>query len=210
MSGAMSLPPNAVSFLATPTRSKRSTAFPFSPSSDFRVMYSSLKNPVKKTCSYDAQLNRIVHDPKHSLLPQSSTPQPTRKKRMGSIPGQLLKKAKRVFTPRSIRRNDQGEPRRIKGVYDVTSTSMKSPDYVLSEIERVLSDMSIEYKRKNYLLRCKYSKISTDKRTKRVEFDLEVCFIPTIDMIGVRRKRMKGDTWDFKNVCGEIFRLIHI
>ena len=25
-----------------------------------------------------------------------------------------------------------------------------------------------------------------------------------------RRKRMKGDTWDFKNVCGEIFRLIHI
>ena len=114
MSGAMSLPPNAVSFLATPTRSKRSTAFPFSPSSDFRVMYSSLKNPVKKwvflflyyrmnevsysfnllpelklcnlvlfsrsrTCSYDAQLNRIVHDPKHSLLPQSSTPQPTRK-----------------------------------------------------------------------------------------------------------------------------------
>ena len=48
MSGAMSLPPNAVSFLATPTRSKRSTAFPFSPSSDFRVMYSSLKHPVKK------------------------------------------------------------------------------------------------------------------------------------------------------------------
>ena len=27
---------------------------------------------------------------------------------------------------------------------------------------------------------------------------------------GIRRKRMKGDTWDFKNVCGEIFRLIHI
>ena len=36
----------------------------------------------------------------------------------------------------------------LQGVYDVTSTSMKSPDYVLSEIERVLSDMSIEYKRK--------------------------------------------------------------
>jgi hypothetical protein len=48
MGGSMSLPQNAISFLATPTRSKRSTAFPFSPSSDFRAMYSSLKQPVKK------------------------------------------------------------------------------------------------------------------------------------------------------------------
>jgi hypothetical protein len=113
--GAMSLPP-ATSFLATPTRSKRSTAFPFSPSSEFRVLYSSLKQPVKKTCSYDAQLNRMVHDPKmNSVLPQPTTPQLSRKKRMGSIPGHLLKKAKRVFTPRSLRRNTgEQEPRRIK------------------------------------------------------------------------------------------------
>jgi maternal embryonic leucine zipper kinase len=212
--GAMSLPP-ATSFLATPTRSKRSTAFPFSPSSEFRVLYSSLKQPVKKTCSYDAQLNRMVHDPKmNSVLPQPTTPQLSRKKRMGSIPGHLLKKAKRVFTPRSLRRNTgEQEPRRIKAVYDVTSTSMKSPDFVLGEIERVLSEMAIDYKRKNFLLHCKYNKLAvapTDRKNKRVEFDLEVCFIPTIDMIGVRRKRIRGDTWEFKRVCGEVFRLIHI
>ena len=35
-----------------------------------------------------------------------------------------------------------------QGVYDVTSTSMKAPECVVSEVERVLSEMGIEFKRK--------------------------------------------------------------
>jgi hypothetical protein len=137
-------------------------------------------------------------------------------KRIGSIPSHLLKKAKRVFTPRSIRRNaadNPAGPRRVKGVYDVTSTSMKSPEFVISEIERVLSEMGIEFKKKNYILHCKFNRMPAgqmDRKNKKVEFHLEVCFIPTLDMIGVRRKRIKGDTWDFKNICGQIFRATHI
>ena len=36
----------------------------------------------------------------------------------------------------------------VQAVYDVTSTSMKTPEFVMEEMERVLSDMSIEYKKK--------------------------------------------------------------
>ena len=32
-----------------------------------------------RTCSYDAHLNRIVHDPKLKLVPEPTTPQPRRK-----------------------------------------------------------------------------------------------------------------------------------
>ena len=36
----------------------------------------------------------------------------------------------------------------IQGVYDVTSTSMKAPEHVIAEIERVLLEMGITYRRK--------------------------------------------------------------
>ena len=141
----MSLP-NEHHRLATPTRSKRSSAFPFSPSSDFRVVYSSMKQPVKKlvrreekeeeitlslflslspslplslplsplplppypslsirTCSYDAQLNRIVDYQKHDPIYQPTTPQPARKVSISIWCSRLIKPLVTSLALRALR-----------------------------------------------------------------------------------------------------------
>jgi len=83
----------------------------------------------------------------------------------------------------------------------VSSTSTRSSDEVLDELKRVLELADIMFKQKGYTLRCK----SIDERGKVVlEFEMEVCLIPKMDMIGIRRKRMKGDTWAYKKICEEL------
>ena len=67
-------------------------------------------------------------------------------------------------------------------------------------------------------------------KKKVVEFDLEVCLLPTVEMIGmlqgdwsfwlhllnmmhfsgIRRKRRNGDIWEFKRVCDMIFKATHL
>ena len=68
------------------------------------------------------------------------------------------------------------------------------------------------------------------KRTV-VQFDLEVCLLPAVDMIGmicgdglcisnsyvymvdfagIRRKRRTGDIWEFKRICEKIFKATHL
>jgi len=45
-----------------------------------------------------------------------------------------------------------------------------------------------------------------EAKVKTVVFNLEVCLIPGVNMIGVRRKRMKGDIWEYKRICEQIFK----
>ena len=41
----------------------------------------------------------------------------------------------------------------------------------------------------------------------KLSFELEVCRIRRLDVVGIRRKRLKGDAWIYKRVCEEILRL---
>ena len=65
-------------------------------------------------------------------------------------------------------------------------------------------------------------------KKKVVEFDLEVCLLPAVEMIGmicncgghacldtvdfpgIRRKRRNGDIWEFKRICDMIFKATHL
>lgn len=156
------------------------------------------KQSVKKTRSYDSRLHRIVEDRK---TPTPTSPYSQRRRgRLGSFEG-LFKKAKKVF-----KKNESSGPRRIKGIYDVSTTSMQSSDSVIREVERVLQELNVDYKRKNYTLRCCVPSYKKDAKMKTIEFNLEICILPHVDMIGVRRKRLKGDVWEYKRICDHIFK----
>lgn len=52
-----------------------------------------------------------------------------------------------------------------------------------------------------YTLRCS---IRDDWGKVQVAFDLEVVQVHKTNMMGVLRKRVKGDTWHYKKLCEDI------
>ena len=81
-----------------------------------------------------------------------------------------------------------------------------------------------------FVLKGKLKKLSTDNKNKKDEdklsFELEVCWIPSVSssitknmtkfkkddclkeaVVGIRRKRLHGDAWIYKNVCEEVLAL---
>ncbi|CAB4021636.1 maternal embryonic leucine zipper kinase-like [Paramuricea clavata] len=106
-----------------------------------------------------------------------------------------------VFTPR---RSTSSHPRKVKALYNVSTTTSKGADEVLQELQNVIEKrQGWMYKSSGYTIRCK----TVDERGKIVlDFELEVCEIPRLELIGIRRKRLKGDTWAYKKICEEILK----
>ena len=65
-------------------------------------------------------------------------------------------------------------------------------DYVLNELARALVAKGIPCQQKGYILRGKFRDASG---FAKLSFELEVCRIPNLNVIGIRRKRLKGDAW---------------
>ena len=53
----------------------------------------------------------------------------------------------------------------------------------------------------SYTLRCT---VMDDWGRVKLAFDLEVCSIPKMTLVGICRKRVKGDTWHYKKLCEDI------
>lgn len=99
-----------------------------------------------------------------------------------------------------------------KGLCNVSTASRSDPDEVLQELRRALSSKGITCKQKGFTLR---GKVDADKG-HQMSFELEVCLIqtcaPTVrnpppPLVGIRRKRLKGDAWCYKRVCEEVLAL---
>ncbi|XP_046852119.1 maternal embryonic leucine zipper kinase-like [Xenia sp. Carnegie-2017] len=105
-----------------------------------------------------------------------------------------------AFTPR---RSASSHPRKVKALYNVSTTTSKGAQEVVEALQNVLEKRNgLMYKLSGFTIRCK----TMDDRGKVIlDFELEVCEIQKIEMIGVRRKRLKGDTWAYKKICEEIF-----
>ncbi len=53
----------------------------------------------------------------------------------------------------------------------------------------------------SYTMRCT---IMDDWGKVKLAFDLEVVQLHKMNVMGVRRKRVKGDTWHYKRLCEDI------
>jgi len=102
-------------------------------------------------------------------------------------------------------------PRRVKAIYHVENTSTLPPDTIKLELERVLNMLVLAdvlnsfATPEHYLFKCK---AGTDKKTV---FELEICLIPYMDnVVGIRRKRLKGDGWKYKELVEQVLSMAKI
>ncbi|XP_022095201.1 maternal embryonic leucine zipper kinase-like isoform X2 [Acanthaster planci] len=116
-----------------------------------------------------------------------------------------LDKVKDFLTPRKWSIPGHDEPRKVKALYNVSTTSTLPPDRVLEIMYNAACKSEITVcKQKGYTLRCKKQDF---KGRTILSFDMEICRLPNLDLVGIRRQRLKGDTWDFKRVSQQIMDL---
>jgi len=116
-----------------------------------------------------------------------------------------LDKMKNMLTPRK-RLNSSDGPVLVsgKGLCNVSTTNHHNPDAVLNELTRALMFKGIQCQQKGYILR---GKITDPSGMAKLSFELEVCRIPNLNVVGIRRKRLKGDAWCYKKVCEEVLKM---
>ncbi|TRY75718.1 hypothetical protein TCAL_08671 [Tigriopus californicus] len=119
-----------------------------------------------------------------------------------------LDKMKNMLTPRKGRYGSSSEcaPALVTGkaLCNVSTTSQHNPDSVLNDLARALAAKGIPCQQKGYILR---GKIKDQSGMAKLSFELEVCRIPNLNVIGIRRKRLKGDAWCYKKVCEEVLSM---
>ncbi|XP_055077005.1 maternal embryonic leucine zipper kinase [Periophthalmus magnuspinnatus] len=126
-----------------------------------------------------------------------------KKRKAGKVFGSLergLDKVITMLTP-SKRRGPRDAPRKIKVQYNVTLTNQTNPDQVLNQILSALPEKNVDFTQKGYTLKCQtwgdFGKVT-------MAFELEVCFLQKLDVVGVRRQRLKGDAWVYKHLVEDI------
>lgn len=109
-----------------------------------------------------------------------------------SIMKRILESAtpSRLKQPRKILL-EQNDP-----IMNITLTSYTDPNLCLEHFNQALVKKGFKCKRKDFSLKC---------ATDSLQFTLEVCKFN--DQCAIQRKRIKGDAWNYKNVCEEILRL---
>lgn len=94
------------------------------------------------------------------------------------------------------------EPPKIKGVFSYDTTSNKEPRQVLAELVRVCHMNGLVIKEKGFLIKAK--KVN-EQGKEIVKLNFEVGKVQKLNITGIKVHRIKGDTWQYKNVCDEIF-----
>ncbi|CAG0896287.1 unnamed protein product [Cyprideis torosa] len=118
-----------------------------------------------------------------------------------------IDKMKLLLTPKKSRRGSNSStlaegPSMVKGLQNVSTTCYTDPELIIKRLHEALQAKGIFVKRKKgYTLRGK-SLVSGN-----VSFELEVCQIPGMNYLGVRRKRLKGDAWAYKKICEQVLAL---
>ncbi|XP_071954375.1 maternal embryonic leucine zipper kinase-like isoform X2 [Antedon mediterranea] len=153
---------------------------------------------IKKAVSMEGNLDKMAMLEDDNLL-KSNSGSGSAKKLLGSFE-KGINKIIGTLTPRKYSTSDG--PRKVKGLYSVSNTSTYPADFVLEELRNTIEQQEILCKQKGYTLRCKKM---DDRGKTRLAFDLEVCLLPKMDnMVGIARKRLRGDTWDYKRICQRV------
>lgn len=96
-------------------------------------------------------------------------------------------------------------PRKVKVMQNVsTIPAVLTPDQVLDSLRSALLRKGIICKQKRYALR---GKVRDDWGKVQLTFELEVVQVPQPDLLGIRRKRLRGDAWHYKRVCEEVLKI---
>lgn len=178
--------------------------------------------PIKRTAEKDkfvsTPTSTTISDSRES---QSCTPGSARKVIMGLERG--LNRVRYVLTPKRRVKNENIDPDQPnvlsgKGLCNVSSTSSDDPKYVLSQLRRALRRKGIMCHQKGFILQGETEDCTEDDKDamrpfssrNACSFELEVCLLEGISndkLVGIRRKRLKGNAWVYKRVCEEVLAL---
>ena len=179
--------------------------------------------PIKRAADKDRVVCMSTDTPVSDTKgTQTSTPGSARKVIMGIERG--LNRVRCVLTPKRRVKNENIDPEQPnivsgKGLCNVSSTSSDDPKYVLSQLRRALRRKGIMCHQKGFILQGETEDSpEDDKDTTRpfssknaCSFELEVCLLESVSndkfLVGIRRKRLKGNAWVYKRVCEEVLAL---
>ncbi|XP_064457770.1 maternal embryonic leucine zipper kinase-like [Ornithodoros turicata] len=119
-----------------------------------------------------------------------------------------LDRVRTMLTPRKRAGSQFGSqegPRTVKVMRNVSTLPADlTPDQVLDSLRGALLRKGVLCKQDRYTLR---GKIRDEWGHVRLTFDLEVVHVPHPGLLGIRRKRLTGDAWQYKRVCEEVLRI---
>ncbi len=116
-----------------------------------------------------------------------------------------LDKVKTIFTPRK-RLHTIETPRKAKDTCNITMTTATTPEPIIEELISVVNSKHLLYERKGFSLRIS---VCDDWGKVKLSFDLEIVQLKT-KQLGIRRKRVKGDTWHYKKYCEDVIKSANI
>jgi maternal embryonic leucine zipper kinase len=90
----------------------------------------------------------------------------------------------------------------LQDTCNITITNIENAESLIKELISVVSSKHLLYERKGYSLRIS---VCDDWGKVKLSFDLEVVQLKNKQM-GIRRKRVKGDTWHYKKYCEDVIR----
>jgi len=155
--------------------------------------------------------------PLHQITPEANAnvvinPAKTGGTRLGTMTPKFAKTLRKrvinLMTPKPLKE----EPRTIKGVYKVNTTSTKSAKAVRQEIESALSKLRnsekiYSYESSRYMFKCR----SRDDKGNKVIFQLEICIVPGLEsLVGIRHSRLKGSSWSYKKICDTVLGMVNL
>eukprot|EP00039_Didymoeca_costata_P030836 m.31657 g.31657 ORF g.31657 m.31657 type:complete len:613 (+) comp8335_c0_seq1:239-2077(+) len=88
------------------------------------------------------------------------------------------------------------KPRSLRFAFSVSSTSAKSAESMMESLRKVLTANEVNFQKSDpFTLVCNHGS---------VQFEMEVCKLPRLNMHGVRHKRISGQSLGYKNICSKI------
>ncbi|KAJ3000413.1 Map microtubule affinity-regulating kinase [Globomyces sp. JEL0801] len=90
---------------------------------------------------------------------------------------------------------DSNEPRTARFTFSVATTSTKEPESVFGIVTKCLDEASVIWRKEGLNAICKLNDI---------EFEIEVCKLPNLQVVGLRCKRLSGGAWEYKEVLSSL------
>uniref|UniRef100_A0A0N5AFM7 non-specific serine/threonine protein kinase n=1 Tax=Syphacia muris TaxID=451379 RepID=A0A0N5AFM7_9BILA len=111
-----------------------------------------------------------------------------------------------LLTPRKVKNNNPGILKHTKTMVNISITSSKNPDLVRRELVKALANEHLSVEQQGWKLMGK----KRNKYGRSMTVELEIVLIEMGNhetLVGVKRRRLSGDSFLYKKVCEEILRL---